>query len=36
MQPSSGSENLMEPNQMHLSQNQKTVSHFFCAFLKSI
>ena len=36
MQPSSGSENLMEPNQMYLSENQKTVSHFFfCAFLKS-
>ena len=36
MQPSSGSENLMEPNKMHLSQNQKAVSHLFCAFLKSI
>ena len=27
-------DNLMQRNQMHLSQKQKTVSQFFCAFLK--
>ena len=30
-----GRDNLMEPKQMHLSRKEKTVSQFFCAFLKS-
>ena len=28
-------DNLKQPNQMHLSQKQKTFPQFFCAFLKS-